>query len=323
MHSAEPCDGSGASRHHSGRIASWSIARGLGEILFTLVGSSATPPYDDHRPRCLTGSGPTPSSPGFSTTTSVTDTSGRGVGMDVVKTNISRLGGVIDVQSEHGIGSKFTITLPVTLAIISALLVRVRDRWYALPITSVQEAIALDEKSVRTVEGREVLTLRGGTLPICRLERLFDIAHLPRKGHGRQYVVVSALGHRRLGFVVDAVDLGGLADPVDTRTAELLVTMDSPPWYFRWVTRMPGHQQMKRAILEYSGIRVANILALDDVLIGEDQLADTFGFRYRNGSFSTLLPFLLRAGVRMPVIAWPLINATGRPCRFSNSSTPP
>jgi chemotaxis protein histidine kinase CheA len=89
------------------------------------------------------------------------------------------------VQSEHGIGSKFTITLPVTLAIISALLVRVRDRWYALPITSVQEAIALDEKSVRTVEGREVLTLRGGTLPICRLERLFDIARLPRKEHSR------------------------------------------------------------------------------------------------------------------------------------------
>jgi two-component system chemotaxis sensor kinase CheA len=182
--------------------------------------------------------------PGFSTTTSVTDTSGRGVGMDVVKTNISRLGGVIDVQSEHGIGSKFTITLPVTLAIISALLVRVRDRWYALPITSVQEAIALDEKSVRTVEGREVLTLRGGTLPICRLERLFDIAHLPRKEHSRQYVVVSALGHRRLGFVVDALagqqdivikalgpslrDTRGFAGATDLGDQRVALVLDAP-----------------------------------------------------------------------------------------------
>ncbi len=182
--------------------------------------------------------------PGFSTSASVTDISGRGVGMDVVKTNISRLGGVIDVQSEHGIGSKFTITLPVTLAIISALLVRVRDRWYALPITSVQEAIALDERSVRTVEGREVLTLRGGTLPICRLERLFDIAHLPRKGHGRQYVVVSALGHRRLGFVVDALagqqdivikalgpslrDTRGFAGATDLGDQRVALVLDAP-----------------------------------------------------------------------------------------------
>jgi chemotaxis protein histidine kinase CheA len=146
--------------------------------------------------------------PGFSTTTSVTDTRGRGVGMDVVKTNISRLGGVIDVQSEHGIGSKFTITLPVTLAIISALLVRVRDRWYALPITSVQEAIALDEKS---------RAHRGGPRGAHAARR--HAAHLPpralcstsRTSRARSTAAVRggvALGHRRLGFVVDALASG-------------------------------------------------------------------------------------------------------------------
>ena len=182
--------------------------------------------------------------PGFSTSASITDISGRGVGMDVVKTNISRLGGVIDVQSEQGIGSKFTITLPVTLAIISALLVRVRDRWYALPITSVQEAIALDEHSVRTVEGREVLTLRGGTLPICRLERLFELTHIPRPEAVRQYVVVSALGHRRLGFVVDALagqqdivikalgpslrDTRGFAGATDLGDQRVALVLDAP-----------------------------------------------------------------------------------------------
>ena len=142
---------------------------------------------------------------GFSTRSAITDLSGRGVGMDVVKTNISRLGGVIDVQSELGIGTKFTITLPVTLAIINALLVRVADRVFAVPITAVQEAIVFDPRAVKTVEGREVLTLRGATLPLCRLDQLFglesDHAH-----QGKRFVVVSALGHRRMGFVVDTLD---------------------------------------------------------------------------------------------------------------------
>ncbi len=139
---------------------------------------------------------------GFSTRSTITDLSGRGVGMDVVKTNISRLGGVIDVQSEFGIGTKFTITLPVTLAIINALLVEVADRQFAIPITSVQEAILLDPAKVRMVEGREVMTLRGATLPICRLDVLFG---LPRTSVERRFVVVSAVGARRIGFVVDVL----------------------------------------------------------------------------------------------------------------------
>src|SRR5690606_23605809 len=106
----------------------------------------------------------------------------------------------------------FTITLPVTLAIISALLVRVAGRMYAIPITSVQEAIVLESDSIRTIEGREVMSLRGATLPLCRLEGLFGLrpvespssrGSLRGPGHGRKFVVVSALGTRRLGFVVD------------------------------------------------------------------------------------------------------------------------
>lgn len=141
--------------------------------------------------------------PGFSTRSAITDLSGRGVGMDVVKTNINRLGGVVDVWSEHGSGTKFTITLPVTLAIISALLVRVAGRDFAIPITSVQEAILLDRTAVRTVEGREVISLRGATLPLCRLDHLFRL--LPVQSD-RRFVVVCAVGQRRVGFVVDGLD---------------------------------------------------------------------------------------------------------------------
>ena len=101
--------------------------------------------------------------PGFSTRENVTDLSGRGVGLDVVKTNISRLGGVVDVTSEMGIGTKFTITLPITLAILRALLLGVAGRQYALPLSSVAEATVLDLQKIRTVEGREITSLRGET----------------------------------------------------------------------------------------------------------------------------------------------------------------
>jgi two-component system, chemotaxis family, sensor kinase CheA len=94
--------------------------------------------------------------PGFSTAGSVTELSGRGVGMDVVKTNIARLGGVVDVSSEVGVGTTFTITLPITLAIISALIVRVRGQTFAIPLSTVQEALRLEPDGIRTVEGREV-----------------------------------------------------------------------------------------------------------------------------------------------------------------------
>jgi two-component system, chemotaxis family, sensor kinase CheA len=143
--------------------------------------------------------------PGFTTKLEATDTSGRGVGMDIVKTNINKLGGVIDISSEVGIGTKMTITLPITLAIISVLMVEIAGRVYAMPLASVEEAITFDEKDVRAVEGREVMNQRGRTLPICRLARLFGFASSGAGGggHTKSFVVVGAVANRKLGFVVD------------------------------------------------------------------------------------------------------------------------
>ena len=140
--------------------------------------------------------------PGVSTREEADDVSGRGVGMDVVKTNSSKLGGVIDVHSDDGIGTKMTITLPITLAIVSALLIRVAGHTFAIPLASVSEAIGFDDTGLRVVDGREVMTLRGTTLPITRLERLLSLNRSTPQPR-RQYAVVAALGVRRLGLVVD------------------------------------------------------------------------------------------------------------------------
>jgi two-component system chemotaxis sensor kinase CheA len=139
--------------------------------------------------------------PGLSTRASADDVSGRGVGMDIVKTNISKIGGVIDVHSERGIGTKMTITLPITLAIVSALIVRVADSVFALPLATVSEALSFDESMVRAVDTREVISLRGATLPICRLARLLELERSPRMTRG--FVVIVTLANRRLGLVVD------------------------------------------------------------------------------------------------------------------------
>jgi two-component system, chemotaxis family, sensor kinase CheA len=106
------------------------------------------------------------------------------------------------VASELGIGTKMTITLPITLAIMSVLLVEVGARLFAIPLASVDEAISLEERHVRSLEGREVLTVRGASLPICRLARLFSITDSVNAG-GRSFVVIASVGDRRLGFVVD------------------------------------------------------------------------------------------------------------------------
>ncbi len=140
--------------------------------------------------------------PGFTTKEVATDLSGRGVGLDVVKTNIAKLGGVVDIASDVGIGTKMTITLPITLAIINVLLVEIEDRLFAVPLASVEEAIALDERHVRIVEAREVLTVRGTSLPICRLGRLFGLPP-GRRERPRAFVVIAQVGNRRLGFAVD------------------------------------------------------------------------------------------------------------------------
>jgi two-component system chemotaxis sensor kinase CheA len=144
--------------------------------------------------------------PGFTTKEHASDTSGRGVGMDVVKTNIAKLGGVVDISSEVGIGTKMTVTLPITLAIISVLSVEIGGRVFAIPLASVEEAIVFNANDVRVIDGREVMTQRGQTLPICNLARLFQIEEPPRddvSGTRKHFVVIASVGSRRLGFVVE------------------------------------------------------------------------------------------------------------------------
>ncbi len=141
--------------------------------------------------------------PGLSSRNEATNLSGRGVGMDVVRTNIVGLGGMINVASELGTGTKVTVTLPITLAIIRALLVSVASRVYALPITMVREVVPFDRHQVRTIEGREVITLRGQTLAICDLRRRFGFSSAPEE---KQFVIVASMGKRTLGFVVDGLD---------------------------------------------------------------------------------------------------------------------
>jgi two-component system chemotaxis sensor kinase CheA len=138
--------------------------------------------------------------PGFSTARIVSELSGRGVGLDVVKNNISNLSGIIDVWSERGNGTAFHLTLPLTLAIIRALVVGVSGRTYAVPLNSVLEILSVVPKDIRTVERREVLDLRGQTLPFLRLARLFG---LPETNSGRHFVVVVGMAQERMGIAVD------------------------------------------------------------------------------------------------------------------------
>lgn len=149
--------------------------------------------------------------PGLSTTEKVSDISGRGVGMDVVKNNITAVSGMVDVESTPGRGSRMIITLPITLAIIKALIISTAGHFYALPITSVLESIMLDKKDILTVERKEVIQLRESTLPLLRLNRFF---HLDSKGSDADnfFVVVVGVAEKRLGIVVD--DLLGQQDIV-------------------------------------------------------------------------------------------------------------
>jgi two-component system chemotaxis sensor kinase CheA len=141
--------------------------------------------------------------PGFSTRDEVTETSGRGVGMDVVKNNLTALGGVVDLDSSAGRGTTVTLTLPITLAIIQALLVGVSDQRYAIPLNCVLETLLIDVAEIQRSEGREILNLRGEPLLLRRLTREFG---LQESGEDKANVVVIGLGDMRLGLLVDRLD---------------------------------------------------------------------------------------------------------------------
>ncbi len=141
--------------------------------------------------------------PGFSTAKQITAISGRGVGLDVVKNNIAAVSGIIDLRTEPGKGTCFEITLPVTLAIIRALAVSAAGRTYALPLNSVLEIVTVESSELRTIELREVISLRGSTLPLMRLGRFFGSAAGPPPGP--LFVVVVGLAQERLGLAVDGL----------------------------------------------------------------------------------------------------------------------
>ncbi len=149
--------------------------------------------------------------PGFSTADKITDVSGRGVGMDVVRNNIAAVSGMVDIETWPGKGSRFTIVLPITLAIIKALIIYCAGRTFAVPITSVVESLILEPSDIKTVEGKEVINMRQQTLALLRLENLFRIE---RTGSipPEQYVVIVGVAEKRLGLVVD--DLLGQQDIV-------------------------------------------------------------------------------------------------------------
>ncbi len=140
-------------------------------------------------------------SPGLSTREEVNGTSGRGVGMDVVRSNLAALGGMVDVTSSVGEGSAVTLTVPITLAIIQALIVGVGEHRFAIPLNSVLETLLVENSEIQHSEGREILNLRGDALLLVRLADEFDLD--AQSDGSKQYVVVLGMGEQRVGLLVD------------------------------------------------------------------------------------------------------------------------
>jgi two-component system chemotaxis sensor kinase CheA len=150
---------------------------------------------------------------GFSTAKTVSDISGRGVGMDIVKSNLTRFGAMIDVETKVGLGSKFTIKLPLTLAIIRGLLVQIASGVYVTPLASVLETMKIERDQIHTINQREMILHRGMGLPLLRLQRLFyaDFTDAQQGLEEAQtdpeslYVVVVGVADRRVGLIVDSL----------------------------------------------------------------------------------------------------------------------
>ena len=141
---------------------------------------------------------------GFSTAEKVTNVSGRGVGMDVVRTNVQKLKGIIEISSEIGKGTTFTIKLPLTLAIIQGLLTQVQNEVFSIPLNSVIEVVRIEKSNIQTIRGKEVIKLRDTILPLVWLSSVFNI---PLNGTKRDwiYIVVIGLAEKRIGVVVDTL----------------------------------------------------------------------------------------------------------------------
>ena len=140
-------------------------------------------------------------SPGFSTMDKISDISGRGVGLDVVKTKIESLGGIVEIETIKSEGSTFIIRLPLTLAIIQALLVNVGIEKYAIPLNSIKEIITIDRAEIRNIQKQEVILYRNTTLPILRMSNILGVSSLDE--NDELTVVVVKKGDKTAGFVVD------------------------------------------------------------------------------------------------------------------------
>jgi two-component system chemotaxis sensor kinase CheA len=141
--------------------------------------------------------------PGFSTATAVTEVSGRGVGMDIVRTNVERLGGSVEVQSKLGQGSRFFLRLPLTLAIVQALLIKVGGGIFALPLSAITETIRVPVADIQKLQQQEAILLRGRVLPIVRLSNLFQ-CQSELAADARDILVVAVkVGERQIGLAVD------------------------------------------------------------------------------------------------------------------------
>jgi len=141
--------------------------------------------------------------PGFSTAKQVTSISGRGVGLDVVRRSIEKLNGTVTVNSEKGKGTKFTIKLPLTLAIIQGLLVRVGPEIYSIPITSVIESLRIKPEDIRTIDNNEVFNIRSDVLSLLRLNRLFGIQTHEQQDY--YFIVIVGTAEKKMGFMVDSL----------------------------------------------------------------------------------------------------------------------
>ncbi|GAA6955200.1 chemotaxis histidine kinase/response regulator CheAY2 [Helicobacter pylori] len=140
--------------------------------------------------------------PGFSTAKVVSNVSGRGVGMDVVKTNIEKLNGIIEIDSEVGVGTTQKLKIPLTLAIIQALLVGVQEEYYAIPLSSVLETVRISQDEIYTVDGKSVLRLRDEVLSLVRLSDIFKVDAI-LESNSDAYVVIIGLADQKIGVIVD------------------------------------------------------------------------------------------------------------------------
>jgi two-component system chemotaxis sensor kinase CheA len=138
---------------------------------------------------------------GFSTSQTVSDISGRGVGMDIVRSHIDKLNGIIEVETKQGEGTKFIVKLPLTLAILTGLLVKINDETYALPMSNVIEIVRKPENKIESVKGQAIAVIREKVLPLIWLHDYFNI---PRKKKRKNiFIVVLGVAEKRLGLVVD------------------------------------------------------------------------------------------------------------------------